>query len=72
VEICAPISGAQGTIPDVPTRIEPAHREAYTRLRKSQVDFPEILSAYDAVEQWMADTGRPLLVPRARFTSLTS
>lgn len=65
VEICAPIRGAQYTAPDVPTRIEPAHREAYTRLRKSQVDFPEILSAYDAVEQWMVRHGKtPSGAPR--------
>ncbi len=58
VEICAPISVMQETAPDVPTRIEPAHQEAYTRIRKSQVEFPEILSAYDALEQWIAKNGK--------------
>lgn len=57
VEICAPITAVQETAPDVPTRMEPAHQEAFTRLRKSQVAFPKILSAYDAVEQWIARNG---------------
>lgn len=60
VEVCAPISADQEQPPDVPTRIEPAHREAYTRIRKSQVDFPQILSAYDAVEQWITKNGKTM------------
>lgn len=60
VEICAPISSDQPEPPDVPTRIEPAHREAYTRLRKGQVEFPQILSAYDAVEQWISTHGKTI------------
>jgi hypothetical protein len=35
-------------------RFEPAHREAYVRLRKAQVAFPQILSAYDGVARWAA------------------
>ncbi|MGI8486109.1 MAG: MerR family transcriptional regulator [Thermomicrobiales bacterium] len=58
VEVCAPIYPPQGQIPDVPTRIEPAHREAFTRIRKAQVEFPQILSAYDAVEQWIPKHGK--------------
>lgn len=58
VEVCAPINPTQDHIPNVPTRIEPAHREAYTRIRKAQVEFPQILSAYDAVEQWMPKHGK--------------
>jgi DNA-binding transcriptional MerR regulator/effector-binding domain-containing protein len=63
VEVCAPISADQATTPNVPTRIEPAHREAYTRIRKSQVQFPEILSAYDAVDQWITSNGRQMTGP---------
>lgn len=58
VEVCAPISADQATPPDVPTRVEPAHREAYTRIPKAQLDYPQILSAYDAVEQWITANGR--------------
>ena len=38
-------------------RREPAHREAYVRLRKAQVAFPQILSAYDGVTAWVALQG---------------
>jgi effector-binding domain-containing protein len=60
VEICAPVSADQAIPPSVPTRVEPAHREAYTRLRKAQVEFPQILSAYDAVEQWITANGKTI------------
>jgi DNA-binding transcriptional MerR regulator len=54
VELCVPVAhdGA-----DAPLRREPAHREAYVRLRKAQVEYPQILSAFDAVAQWLADRG---------------
>ena len=54
----APSSDSNAALPDsAPThalRFEPAHREAYVRLRKSQVAFPQILSAYDGVARWAA------------------
>ncbi|KOX13152.1 MerR family transcriptional regulator [Saccharothrix sp. NRRL B-16348] len=55
VEVCVPI-GAQ---PDggVAARVEPAHREAYVRLTKAQVVYPQILSAYDAVAVWIKENG---------------
>jgi DNA-binding transcriptional MerR regulator len=63
-EACVPIattSSANAGLPDsAPThalRFEPAHREAYVRLRKAQVAFPQILSAYDGVARWAAATG---------------
>ena len=55
VEICVPVAC---DVPDAATRIEPAHREAYVRVRKSQVEFPQILSAYDAVASWMRENRR--------------
>lgn len=60
VEVCAPISSEQPTPPDAPTRIESAHREAYTRIRKAQVEFPQILSAYEAVDQWIRTNGKAM------------
>jgi DNA-binding transcriptional MerR regulator len=57
----APTAEAHAAPPDTaPThalRFEPAHREAYVRLRKAQVAFPQILSAYDGVMRWAAATG---------------
>jgi DNA-binding transcriptional MerR regulator len=55
VEICVPVEAAEGS---GETRVEPAHREAYTRLVKAQVEYPQILSAYDAVAQWIGSEGR--------------
>ncbi|MGH3982379.1 MAG: MerR family transcriptional regulator [Pseudonocardiaceae bacterium] len=57
VEVCAPINPAHEASGDVSMRREPAHREAYVRLRKAQVEHPQILSAYDVVEQWIRSRG---------------
>ena len=57
VEVCAPIaSAAEG----VAIRKEPAHREAYVRITKAQVEFPQILSAFDAVTQWLSANGKTI------------
>lgn len=58
VEICVPIGVEHGEAPlAVAARREPAHREAYVRLRKAQVQYPQILSAFDAVAQWIGAKG---------------
>jgi len=57
----APTAESNAGLPDsAPThalRFEPAHREAYVRLRKAQVAFPQILSAYDGVMRWATANG---------------
>jgi effector-binding domain-containing protein len=53
VEVCAPIGPAEEGSSAAAMRREPAHREAYVRLTKAQVEFPQIQSAYAAVEQWI-------------------
>ena len=58
VEVCGPISPPEGTNVTHPNRIEPAHHEVYVRLRKSQVQYPQILTAYDAIEHWIDEQGR--------------
>src|SRR5262249_27245433 len=58
VEVCVPVDPAQEVGDDAPARREPAHREAYTRLIKAQVEYPQILSAYDAVAQWIGKNDR--------------
>ena len=60
VEVCIPVDPARKDDFNLPTRVEPAHREAYTRITKSMVEFPQILTAYDAVEKWIADNGRTI------------
>lgn len=54
VEICIPVDvsetvGNEAEPMGRAIRREPAHRVAYVRLRKAQVQYPQILSAYDAV-----------------------
>jgi len=58
VEVCVPIDPARATSAAAATRREPAHREAYVRLRKAQSENPQILSAFDAVGQWITEQGR--------------
>jgi DNA-binding transcriptional MerR regulator len=38
-------------------RVEPARRLAYTRITKAQVAHPQILAAFEAVEEWMRTRG---------------
>ena len=58
VEVCVPV--AENGSGEVATRVEPAHREAYTRITKAQVGYPQILSAYDAVGAWIRSRGLTL------------
>jgi len=74
VEVCVPIGADQADSTDAPTRREPAHREAFTRLRKAQVEYPQILSAFDAVGQWVASHGLDIAAPprEVYFTDFTA
>lgn len=38
-------------------RVQPAQRLAYTRITKAQVAHPQILAAFEAVEEWIAREG---------------
>jgi DNA-binding transcriptional MerR regulator len=58
VEVCVPV--AESAAGDAAVRVEPAHREAYARITKAQVDYPQILSAYDAVAAWIRSRGLKL------------
>jgi|GraSoiStandDraft_60_1057301.scaffolds.fasta_scaffold249114_1 DNA-binding transcriptional MerR regulator len=57
VEVCVPVGGALESIAELATRREPAHREVYVRITKAQWEFPQILSAYDAVSQFIHTNG---------------
>jgi len=59
VEVCVPIDPAAADDVHAPTRTEPAHREAYARITKAQVAFPQILSAFEAVAQWLQEQDLP-------------
>jgi DNA-binding transcriptional MerR regulator len=58
VEVCIPVGSAQPEATDAAMRREPAHREAYVRITKAQVAYPQILSAFDAVAQWIGTNGK--------------
>jgi len=57
VEACVPVGLEADGSAGLALRVEPEHREAFVRLRKAQVEFPQILSAFDAVAQWIGAQG---------------
>ena len=59
-ETCVPIDPAHARARDPGMRHEPAHREAYVRLTKAQVAFPQIASAYDRGCAWVTSHGLTL------------
>ncbi len=61
-EVCVPVAG-DADLCGQPIRVEAAHREVYTEITKAQVGFPQILSAYDAVERWVVEHGRQIVDP---------
>jgi effector-binding domain-containing protein len=61
IEACIPIAIDQQVPLAEPHRFAPAHREAYTRLKKNQVVFPEILDAYKAVEKWVKEKNETMV-----------
>ncbi|WP_062305675.1 MerR family transcriptional regulator [Demequina subtropica] len=51
VEACVVVSPDARPAPGIQIRLEPAHEEAYTTLTSAEVEFPDILDAYDAVAE---------------------
>jgi DNA-binding transcriptional MerR regulator len=65
-EACVPVADEaaarawaeqRGRTWETKVRVEPACRLAYTRITKAQVAHPQILAAFEAVEEWMAAQG---------------
>ncbi|WP_372445368.1 MerR family transcriptional regulator [Streptomyces actinomycinicus] len=65
-ESCVPVAdeaaarawaARQGRAWETTVRVEPAARLAYARITKAQVAHPQILAAFEAVEQWVAAEG---------------
>jgi DNA-binding transcriptional MerR regulator len=63
VEVCVPIPPISADERPAGARVEPAHDEAFLRVRRAQVEYPQILSAFDAVLQWADDQGVPAAGP---------
>jgi hypothetical protein len=53
-EVCVSVSSALESVADLAIRREPPHREVYVRITKAQWEVPQILSAYDAVSQYIS------------------
>ncbi|MFF5013637.1 MerR family transcriptional regulator [Streptomyces sp. NPDC001165] len=71
-ESCVPVADeaaarawveAHGRAGATRVRVEPAARLAYTRIAKAQVAHPQILAAFEAVEQWLAGEGLEMAGP---------
>jgi DNA-binding transcriptional MerR regulator len=58
VEVCLPVGTRSPA-----TRCAPAHREAYVKVTAAQLEWPRILSAYDAVERWIDARGHVTVGP---------
>ncbi|MFF6997571.1 MerR family transcriptional regulator [Streptomyces sp. NPDC008313] len=65
-ESCVPVAdeaaarvwaAEHGRVWETTVRVEPAHRLARTRLTKAQVAYPQIMTAFEAVEAWIAEQG---------------
>lgn len=61
VEVCLPIRPTDVIDDDI--RTESAHTQAYTRLVKRQVEFPQILHVYQAIHSWIEDAGHEISGP---------
>jgi DNA-binding transcriptional MerR regulator len=59
IEVCIPYAGTADPVGSIITRVEPAHSEAICTVTRDECTYPTIMRAYDAVESWVADTGRP-------------
>ena len=57
VEVCMPIDPAGKNGSGDAMRREPAHREAYVRVTKSQVVFPDIQQVYRAIATHLESKG---------------
>lgn len=57
VEVALPVDPEQVEASSVAHRVEPAHREAFVTVTRAQLRYPDILSAYDAVERWISQNG---------------
>ncbi|MER6327783.1 MerR family transcriptional regulator [Streptomyces sp. NPDC001034] len=65
-EACVPVADEaaarawverHGRTREIRVRVEPAARLAYTRITRAQVAHPQILAAFEAVEEWVAREG---------------
>lgn len=57
VEVCAPLARPDAVPRGMAVRAEAGHRQAYTTISRAQFGYPQILSAYDTVADWISSAG---------------
>ena len=60
VEIVVPFVGEVVPAESITLKDHPARQEAYTTLAFKQLEFPDILKAYDAVHAWLEENGKKM------------
>ncbi|MGD0609331.1 MAG: MerR family transcriptional regulator [Streptosporangiaceae bacterium] len=63
VEVCAPLAHPDAVPRGMALRAEAAHRQAYTVITRAQFEYPQILSAFDAVADWISSAGLARAAP---------
>jgi DNA-binding transcriptional MerR regulator len=61
IEVCVPFTGTIDPTGSIVIRLEPAHTEAICAVTRDDCYYPRIILTYDAVESWVAGSGRPSL-----------
>jgi effector-binding domain-containing protein len=57
VEVCAVVNEQAEPDGRISVRSEAQHEEAFTTITRAQLEFPNILEAYDAVAMWVMQNG---------------
>lgn len=62
-DVCVPIASGSVAKGDDLIRIESAHAQAFTTLKKHQVAFPQVLQVYAALRTWIDSSGYSVAGP---------
>ncbi|MFV5998953.1 MerR family transcriptional regulator [Streptomyces sp. NPDC056231] len=57
VEVCVPTESPVQPTGRIGVRLEPAHRQAFTELRKGQSEYPTVAGAFAALASWLDGRG---------------
>jgi DNA-binding transcriptional MerR regulator len=60
VEVCVPTDSPVQPTGHIGVRLEPAHRQAFTELRKGQSEYPTVAGAFAALASWLDGRGLQL------------
>ncbi len=63
VEVCVPFTGTVDPTVDIAIRVEPAHTQAYCTVTRDNTFYPQIMVAYEVVDDWVARSERVVSGP---------